>query len=85
MTTSPQQRLEALEAAGSRIVAGAMAASIAGASNISLDELTAEADRILAATPDYSPAARLAWMAADADVPVDQLREGAAALLAECR
>ena len=83
--TTPQKRLEALEAAASRVVTVSALASVANASGLDAREIEAEADRIMALTDGLTPVDRLHWMARDAGVSVTEMRRNAAAILAECQ
>ena len=80
--TTPQKRLEALEAAASRLVTVSALASVANASGLDAREIEAEADRIMALTDGLTPVDRLHWMARDAGVSVAEMRRNAAAILA---
>jgi len=83
--TTPQKRIEALEAAASRVVTVSALASVANASGLDAREIEAEADRIMALTDGLTPVDRLHWMARDAGVSVTEMRRNAAAILAECQ
>jgi len=83
--TSPLQRIEALEAGARRVATAASLLTLARATGIPVFELEAEVDRVLVATPDYSHAERIEWLSNDSGIPVAEIQQGAAAILAECR
>ena len=80
-----RRRIETLELAANRVVTAASLLTVAQAAGLDARELELEVDRVLALTSDYSPAERIQWLSRDTGVPVDTLRQGAAAILAECR
>lgn len=80
--SSPQHRIETLEAAANRVATAAMVAAIAESSGIPTADLMVEATRILALTDGYTPAERIQWLASDSGIPADEIRRDAAAILA---
>ncbi len=83
MTTSDQmRRIEHLETASARTNLGPLVERIAAVSGITVGEIMAEADRILAATPDMTPGQRLDWLAHDSGTTVAELQAQSAHLLA---
>jgi hypothetical protein len=83
MTTSEQmRRLEALEAEARLDAQGPLLERLATNSGISVGEILAEAERIETVTVHLTHRERLAWIAADCGVSVDELEAEANALLA---
>ena len=83
--TTPQKRIETLELAANRVVTAASLLTVAQAAGLDARELEAEVDRVLGLTEGFTPAERIEWLSRDTGVPVAELHQGAAAILAECQ